>query len=240
MHASPAFSPEFFPAVFPAFSPHAVLSLAALALLLSLMLGRLVVSLPRQIDAVIEVNFSLRQRLLFSTVCMALGAVCGWRWGLTFTGLAAAGFVVLLTVLGWTDALSGLLPDMLTLSLLWLGLLVNLGHTFASLPDAVWGAVAGYAFFWLLYHTFLRLTQREGLGYGDLKLLAAMGAWLGWEPLMLVVALASACGVGITMLRCWRPGADMRNMTLAFGPYLAASGIFQLFWLFWRGPLQGA
>jgi len=202
-------------------------SLAALALVFSLVSSGLVASLPRRIDASLSVHFPLAWRLTFSAVCTLLGAVCGWRYGLTLMGVSATCFVLLLVTLGWTDALSGLLPDMLTLSTLWLGLLVSVSHTFVTPADAIIGAVVGYGFFWLLNRLFWLLARREGLGWGDLKLLAAIGAWTGWEPLMMVVALASILGVVMTTLRRWWLGQSMRS-ALYFGPYLALAGIVQL------------
>jgi len=207
--------------------PWNALSLAALALVVSLVLGRLVVSLPRRIDASLNVHFPLVQRLTFSAICTVLGAVCGWRYGLTLVGVSIICLVLLLVTLGWTDALSGLLPDVLTLSTLWLGLLVSVNHTLIAPADAIIGAAAGYGFFWLLNRMFWLLIRRESLGCGDLKLLAAIGAWLGWEPLMMVVALASVLGVVMTALRRWWLGQSLSS-ALYFGPYLALAGIVQL------------
>jgi len=212
-----------FPLSFPWNAP----ALAALALVFSLVFGRLVVSLPRRIDASLTVHFPLVRHLTFSAVCTLLGAVCGWRYGLTIMGVSATCLVLLLVTLGWTDALTGLLPDVLTLSTLWLGLLASVNHTFIAPADAIIGAAVGYGFFWLLYRLFWLLTRREGLGYGDLKLLAAMGAWLGWEPLMMVVALACLLAVSMTALRRWWLGQSMRS-ALYFGPYLALAGVVQL------------
>jgi len=104
---------------------------------------------------------------------------------------------------------------------------VSVSHTFVTPADAIIGAVVGYGFFWLLNRLFWLLARREGLGWGDLKLLAAIGAWTGWEPLMMVVALASILGVVMTTLRRWWLGQSMRS-ALYFGPYLALAGIVQL------------
>lgn len=206
--------------------------LAVLALPLSLGLGRLIAWLPGQIDEDLPpTRLSTRSQTLFSLLCALLAAACGWRFGLGIAGLSAMVFVLVLATLAWIDAVTGLLPDLLTLSLLWLGLLINLGHVFTALPDAVIGAAAGYLFFWLIYQTFLLLTQREGLGFGDFKLLAALGAWLGWAALPNIILLASVSALLITLLRRWRSGADMA-MALHYGPYLAAAGILQLFWSF--------
>lgn len=207
------------------------LALGLLAALLSLPLRQLAGWLPSQIDDALAQTapaVSGRKRLLFVLLCALPAAACGWRYGLTFAGLAATLFVLLLATLAWIDGHTGLLPDMLTLALLWLGLLVNLDHTFARLPDAVIGAATGYLFFWLIYQAFLLLTGREGLGYGDFKLLAALGAWLGWAALPNIVLIASVSALVLTLLRRWRSGADL-GQALHYGPYLALAGVIQLF-----------
>jgi len=133
-----------------------------------------------------------------------------------------------------------LLPDQITLPLLWLGLLINLNwQLFASLEDAVIGAVAGYLLLWSVFHLFRLATGKEGMGYGDFKLLAALGAWLGWQLLPVIILMASLVGaiVGILMMIIARRGKDI---PIAFGPYLAAAGFIALlygdelvaFWLY--------
>lgn len=207
------------------------LALGLLAALLSPLLAWLATWLPGQVDAEHSQPPSLgrhRRQLLFGLLCALPAAACGWRYGLTFAGLAATVFVLALATLAWIDAHTGLLPDALTLTLLWLGLLVNLNHTFARLPDAVIGAVAGYLFFWIIYQAFLLLTGREGLGYGDFKLLAALGAWLGWAALPNIILMASVSALVITLARRWRSG-DSMSQALHYGPYLAAAGAAQLF-----------
>ena len=138
-----------------------------------------------------------------------------------------AGLLILLT-LAWVDAETGLLPDLLTLPLLWLGLLVNLNGIFASLNDAVLGAVAGYLLLWLIYWGFLLGSGREGLGQGDLKLLAALGAWLGWAALPWVLLISASLGLaaalGLRLLGRMKVGD-----ALGFGPFLAVAGILTLF-----------
>jgi len=213
--------------------PLDVLVPAALALLLGPLLSRLAVWLPRRIDDTLPPATRLPrcQQALFSAMAALLTGTCGARYGLTPTGLTAVAFVLCLLTLAWADALTGLLPDALTLSLLWLGLLVNLNHTFAALPDAVIGAVAGYLFFWLMHQLFWLLTRREGLGHGDFKLLAASGAWLGWQALPGIVLLASVSALFITVVRRWRSGTTM-TQALYYGPYLALAAIARLFWVF--------
>ncbi len=208
--------------------------MGALALLVSPVLGRLADWLPGQVDDTQAWPATLgarRRQILFGLLCALPVAACGWRYGLGFAGLAAAVFMLMLATLAWVDAHTGLLPDALTLTLLWLGLLVNLGHTFTPLPDAVIGAAAGYLFFWIIYQAFLLLTGREGLGYGDFKLLAALGAWLGWTALPAIVLIASVSALAITLLRRRRSGASM-DQALHYGPYLAAAGAVQLFFGF--------
>src|SRR5690606_16810250 len=113
-------------------------------------------------------------------VSVPFAAACVWAFGATPAAAAAIVFILVVLTLAWIDSDTGLLPDVLTLPLLWLGLLVNLNGGFVSLQDAVLGAMAGYGVLWVIYQSFLLCTGREGLGYGDFKLLAAMGAWLGW------------------------------------------------------------
>ena len=122
-----------------------------------------------------------------------------------------------------------LLPDDITLPLLWLGLLFNTASIFTSLQDAVIGAAAGYLFLWSIYWAFKLLTGKEGMGYGDFKLLAALGAWLGWQMLPLIVLLSSLVGAvcGIVLMVIKRRGKDI---PIPFGPYLAAAGWIALLW----------
>jgi len=122
-----------------------------------------------------------------------------------------------------------LLPDDITLPLLWLGLLFNLWGTFVPLQDAVLGAMAGYLLLWSIYWLFKLLTGKEGMGYGDFKLLAALGAWLGWEALPLIVLLSSVVGAicGIALMIILGRG---REVPIAFGPYLAVAGWIALLW----------
>jgi len=226
------FSDLFFMTRYTIFQP-ATLVLVGTALLISPVLIRLAAWLPRQIDASLPPaqRMALAQQAVFSLVGALLAATCGARYGLTVPGFAATVLVLALLTLAWIDAQTGLLPDALTLPLLWLGLLVNLDHRFALLPDAVVGAAAGYLFFWLLYQIFFLITRREGLGYGDFKLLAALGAWLGWQALPGIVLAASITALVVTLIRRKRSGGDMRQV-LHYGPYLAAAGIARLFWVF--------
>lgn len=121
-----------------------------------------------------------------------------------------------------------LLPDQITLPLLWLGLLVNVSGTFTTLPDAVIGAAAGYLVLWTVYQAFRLLTGKEGMGFGDFKLLAALGAWMGWQALPGIILMSSLVGavVGISLMLLRKKDA---GMAIPFGPYLAAAGVIWFF-----------
>ncbi len=158
-----------------------------------------------------------------------LSAYAAWHFGFGLAGLAAIVFVWALIALTFIDFDTQLLPDSITLPLLWLGLLLNLNGAFTSLPNAVIGAVAGYLILWSVYWLFKLVTGKEGMGFGDFKLLAAIGAWLGWQLLPLVILLSSLVGavVGITLIVIAKHG---RNIPIPFGPYLAGGGLIALFW----------
>lgn len=158
-----------------------------------------------------------------------LSAYAAWHFG---PGVQAAGAILLiwaLLALTFIDLDTQLLPDLITLPLLWLGLLLNLWDTYVPLSAAVVGAMAGYLALWSVYWLFKLVTGKEGMGYGDFKLLAALGAWLGWSLLPTIVLLSSVVGavVGISMIMFARHG---RNVPIPFGPYLAAAGLIALFW----------
>lgn len=161
-----------------------------------------------------------------------LSAVIAWRFGFTAQMAAALLFTWTLVALCMIDFDQQLLPDDLTLPLLWLGLLLSLFNG-AVLPvtprDAIIGALAGYLSLWLVFHAFKALTGKEGMGYGDFKLLAALGAWLGWQMLPLIILLSACVGalVGIALIVI--RGRD-RNIPIPFGPYLAAAGGIAMLW----------
>lgn len=158
-----------------------------------------------------------------------LSAYAAWHFGFGIAALAALLFIWALLALTAIDIDTQLLPDDITLPLLWLGLLFNLGGTFVDLKSAVIGAISGYLVLWSIYWLFKLITGKEGMGYGDFKLLAAIGAWLGWQMLPLVIMLSSLVGavVGITLIAVARHG---RNVPIPFGPYLAGGGLIALFW----------
>ncbi|KEA65372.1 Leader peptidase (Prepilin peptidase) [Marinobacterium lacunae] len=158
-----------------------------------------------------------------------VGGFIGWHFGLGWQG---AGLLVLtwtFIALTFIDIDHQLLPDRLTLPLLWLGLLLNTQDTFTSLEHAVFGAAAGYLVLWSVYWAFKLLTGKEGMGYGDFKLLAAIGAWGGVEVLPLTILLSSVVGVvlALTLMAAKRHQA---SNPLPFGPYLAIAGWIALIW----------
>ena len=157
----------------------------------------------------------------------ALSAVLIWHFGSGWTGLATLVFAYLLIAMTFIDADTQMLPDDLTFPLLWAGLLVNINGTFVPLQDAVIGAAAGYLALWGVYWAFKLATGKEGMGYGDFKLLAALGAWLGWTMLPTIILLSSLVGavVGIGLIVFAKRG---RDKPIPFGPYLAAAGIIAL------------
>ncbi|GAA5110883.1 prepilin peptidase [Alloalcanivorax gelatiniphagus] len=159
-----------------------------------------------------------------------VAALCAWRFGygiwLVFTLYASFTLLALAVI----DLDTTLLPDDLTYPLLWAGLLAALvGVSPVPLPDAVIGAMAGYLSLWSLYWVFKLVTGKEGMGYGDFKLLAALGAWLGWQYLPLVILLSSLVGL-VFALSMMATGAVKRGQGIPFGPYLAIAGWIALLW----------
>jgi len=159
----------------------------------------------------------------------ALTGYCAWRFGFGFAAFGAMLFVWCMIALTFIDIDTQLLPDSITLPFLWAGLLFNLRGTFVDLPGAVIGAVAGYLVLWTVYWAFKLATGKEGMGFGDFKLLAAIGAWLGWKMLPLVILASSLVGavVGVALIVLARRG---RDVPIPFGPYLAGAGLIALFW----------
>jgi len=157
-----------------------------------------------------------------------LAAYAIWRFGLTWKGGAACVLLWMLIALTFIDFDTQLLPDSLTLPLAWAGLIANLFGLFVPLADAVIGAIAGYLALWIVYWVFRLVRGKEGMGHGDFKLLAALGAWLGWQMLPLVILLSSVVGAAIGILLIVFKGRD-HNIPLAFGPYLAVAGGIALF-----------
>ncbi len=159
----------------------------------------------------------------------ALSAFIAWRMGFTWPMAFALILTWSLICLTMIDFDYKLLPDQITLPLVWLGLLINLQATFVPLNEAVIGAAAGYMILWSIYWLFKLATGKEGMGYGDFKLLAALGAWMGWKLLPLIILLSSLVGsiIGLSMIIFL--GRD-KQIPIAFGPYLAIAGWIAFFW----------
>jgi len=171
---------------------------------------------------------------LIELLCGLLTALVAWRFGFGLPALFAMAVTWFLIALTFIDLDHQLLPDALTLPLLWFGLLASLGGVMAagtSLPvtprSAIIGAAAGYLSLWTVYHLFRLATGKEGMGYGDFKLLAALGAWMGWKMLLPIILISSIVGaiVGIALIMLARRG---REIPIPFGPYLAAAGLIAL------------
>jgi leader peptidase (prepilin peptidase)/N-methyltransferase len=180
------------------------------------------------------VPISLRYPLVELATGAAFAAVA-WHFGFGMTALLGCVFTAYLVALTGIDLDRQLLPDILTVPLLWIGLVASasLGAGEAPPPaalrDAVIGAAAGYGFLWLVFHLFRLITGKEGMGYGDFKLFAAIGSWLGWQMLPLVLLLAAFVGaaVGIALMAARRLG---RSVPIPFGPYLAGAAWIALLW----------
>ncbi|WP_339330058.1 A24 family peptidase [Aeromonas hydrophila] len=178
----------------------------------------------RECQAPISARYPLVE-LLTALLSLVVAVTFPPGWGL----LAALLLTWVLVALTFIDLDKMLLPDQLTLPLLWGGLLFNLAGGFAPLADAVIGAMAGYLVLWSLYWAFKLLTGKEGMGYGDFKLLAALGAWLGWQALPIVLLLSSLVGafIGIALILLRN---HHQNKPIPFGPYLAIAGWIALLW----------
>ncbi len=161
--------------------------------------------------------------------CGLLSAYVAWHFGFTWQAGAMLLLAWGLLAMSLIDADHQLLPDVLVLPLLWLGLIVNYFGLFTRLEDALWGAIAGYLSLWSVYWLFKLMTGKEGMGYGDFKLLAMLGAWGGWQILPLTILLSSLIGavLGVILLRA--RGSDA-STPMPFGPYLAIAGWIALLW----------
>ncbi len=165
---------------------------------------------------------------LVEALTALLSAYAGWHFGFTLAAAGALLFIWAMVALSVIDFDTQLLPDDITLPLLWTGLLFNLGGTFTDLRSAVIGAIAGYLALWSVYWAFKLVTGKEGMGYGDFKLLSAIGAWFGYQLLPLTILLSSLVGaaVGVSLIILARQG---REVPIPFGPYLAAAGVLAMF-----------
>jgi leader peptidase (prepilin peptidase)/N-methyltransferase len=166
---------------------------------------------------------------LIESLTAALSAIVAWQFGFSAACLGALLLTWSLIALTFIDLDHQLLPDKITLPLVWLGLFFNLFSTFTDLSSSVIGAIAGYLALWSVYHLFRLVTGKEGMGYGDFKLLAALGAWMGWQLLPMIVLLSSLVGavVGISLILLKN---HQRDIPIPFGPYLAAAGWIAFLW----------
>ena len=181
------------------------------------------------------VRISPRYPLVELGTALASAAVA-WRFGFGWQALAALGFTWSLIALTVVDLDHQILPDVITLPLLWTGLLLSLAWNAAGAPpipvdprSAIVGAAAGYLSLWLVYWIFKLITGKEGMGYGDFKLFAAFGAWMGWQMLPLIILLSAFAGALVGVMLIVLRGRD-RNVPIPFGPYLAAAGWIALMW----------
>jgi leader peptidase (prepilin peptidase)/N-methyltransferase len=172
---------------------------------------------------------------IIELVTALLSAAVAWKFGVHWYTAAALAFTWALIALTVIDIDHQLLPDSITLPLMWLGLLISLAGPLQGRwlpPDttsSLLGAVFGYLALWTVYHLFKLATGKEGMGYGDFKLLAALGAWLGWQSLPMVILLSAFTGAALGILMIVLRGRD-RNIPMPFGPYLAAAGWIAMMW----------
>lgn len=152
-----------------------------------------------------------------------------WRFGVRWEAAAALVLTWGLVALAFIDYKTQLLPDAITLPLLWLGLLLSLAGWFADSHSAILGAALGYLALWGVFHLFRLLTAKEGMGFGDFKLFALFGAWLGWQHLPQIILLAACAGAAVGLVLILARGHD-RQVPIPFGPYLAAAGWISLIW----------
>ncbi|RYY74114.1 MAG: prepilin peptidase [Gammaproteobacteria bacterium] len=173
-------------------------------------------------------GISLRYPIVEATTAI-LSVAAIYVFGATLTGLACLFFTWCLIALTMIDVDTQLLPDSITLPLLWLGLIANYFGLFTALDSALWGAIGGYLSLFSVYWLFKILTGKEGMGFGDFKLLGALGAWLGWQMLLQIILLSALAGavIGISMIVI--RGRD-KNIPIPFGPYLAIAGWIALMW----------
>ncbi|MDH3273241.1 MAG: A24 family peptidase [Gammaproteobacteria bacterium] len=173
---------------------------------------------------------------LIETLTAILAAICAWHFGFGWEALMAIGLSFALVAISLIDADHQIIPDSIVIPLLWVGLIMSLFHPltgadtlFIAPQDAVVGAVAGYLSLWSVYQLFKLVTGKEGMGYGDFKLLAALGAWLGWQALPTIILMSAVVGAIIGIVLIIFRGRD-RQIPIPFGPYLAAAGWITMLW----------
>ena len=173
---------------------------------------------------------------LVELMTAVLAATCAWYFGPGWEALMAIVLTLVLVSIAMIDADTQLIPDSIVLPLMWLGLAMSLWHPmsgantlFISPSDAIVGALAGYLTLWSIFWIFKIVTGKDGMGYGDFKLLAALGAWMGWQQLPLIIMLSAIVGVVINVAMIVTRGQD-RSIPIPFGPYLAAAGWIALLW----------
>jgi len=173
-------------------------------------------------------RISLRYPLV-EFVTAVLFVITLWHFGPSFQGLTSLLLTTFLVTMTGIDIDHQLLPDNLTIPLMWTGIMLSFWSVHTDLASSVVGAIAGYLILWSVYHVFRLLTGKEGMGYGDFKLLAALGAWMGWQMLPLIVLLSSVVGalVGLVLMGT---GKLKRDKPMAFGPFIAAAGWIALIW----------
>ncbi|MDO9166133.1 MAG: A24 family peptidase [Rhodoferax sp.] len=178
--------------------------------------------------------------LRYPLVELATGALflyCGWKWGVTPTAFVWSGFAASVLALAMIDWDTTLLPDDITLPLLWSGLIAAaLQWTTVSLSSAIWGAVAGYMSLWLIYWAFKLITGKEGMGFGDFKLFAALGVWFGWQALVPIILMASVIGAVVGIAMKFSSGLREGGY-VPFGPFLAGAGLTAM--IFGPGSILG-
>ncbi len=178
----------------------------------------------RHCQEIISARYPIMEAITGLITCLVVFQF-GFSW-LTLAVLFLSWSLIVLTMIDFDHQL---LPDDITLPLLWAGLVVNSMGMITSLQDAVWGAIAGYAILWGVYWLFKLLTGKEGMGYGDFKLLAALGAWMGWQSLPIIILLSSFVGAVVGLSLIVIKGRD-KNIPIPFGPYLASAGFLALLW----------
>jgi len=166
---------------------------------------------------------------LIELLSAILASLCAWHFGFSLAGLAAIFLSWALISLAMIDYDTQYLPDQIILPFLWLGIILNLNNTFTDIESSIIGAVAGYLSLWSVYHLFKLITNKEGMGYGDFKLLALLGAWMGWQYLPAIIIFSSLVGaiIGVSLILFKK---HQREVPIPFGPYLAIAGWIALIW----------